>query len=171
MLNQSTGTPYVSKRRPGRANILTALALFLAFMTMPASPAIADGTGWPPHTVRGVSCDLSPFGQVQVRAYPPSHVTSWYGGSELVEWMPILYWWNGVEWVETAHPSAYSASAEVTSNGLNPNVGWRSNIGQLSFFPFMSDLQVGHYTVIHQIHWQSTGQVHYEWAPNSCELV
>jgi len=142
------------------------------------SPAMADGVGWPGHTVSGITCDVA-YGQGIVRANPPSDVRSWYGTDfphgELADWVPVLYRWDGTQYVKWVEPGNWAAYALVSSFGIDPNPdagGWRSYTtqGQLLFLPF-TDLPAGTYTVLNRIRWQSTGEVHDEWSADACAIA
>ncbi|MCP2033555.1 hypothetical protein L1279_000538 [Planomicrobium sp. HSC-17F08] len=154
--------------------------LFLSFfliISLSATPILADnnGDGSPPHSVRGVSCEyVQLVNQYAVKAFPPNHVTAWWGlRDDVVRWTPVLYRWDGtqyIKWRESKVPPAY---AYVTPYGLNNgiNPGWRNSLthGQVIFFPFY-DLPSGTYTILNVIKWDSNGHVHMEWGPNSCAI-
>lgn len=170
-----TSHPSGRARRPWRSVAILAGAVSLAASS--ATPASAHGDGWPYHVVRGVSCQVAPTGQWQVRAFPPSDVRSWYtttfGNGELVDWLPVLYRWDGRQYVRWSVPPDSVAHAYVSSFGILPdfNAGgaWRNGQGQTVFFPFTNP-PAGTYTVAHLIRWRSTNKVHLQFAPNYCSI-
>lgn len=160
-----------------RRMIFLFLLFFCLITSISAAPALAhnNGDGSPPHSVRGVLCEYIPVnGQVAVKAFPPNHATAWWGfQDDVVYWTPLLYRWNGSEYIEWIHPPTAIASAYVNPYGFDQgkNPGWRhiTQRGPLQFHPFYG-LPSGTYTVMHSIEWLRSGHVHYEWAPDYCSI-
>jgi hypothetical protein len=138
-----------------------------------AGRARAAEEEWPQHEVRGVACERALTGSgVIVKAFPPRRVLPWGDRrDDVAHWRPVLYRWDGTQWVRWTQPSQWSAYAYVNVQGLSQgtNPGWRnrSSHGQLLFVPY-SSLPAGIYTVVHQIQWSSSRRIHDHIAPNSC---
>ncbi|MGO1057730.1 hypothetical protein ACTL32_01235 [Planococcus sp. FY231025] len=152
------------------------ICLGLAASAFPVnSLAHNNGDGSPPHSVRGVSCEfLTGYGQTGVKAFPPNHVTAWWGlKDDVVRWTPVLYRQQGDQFIKWQAPQIAPAYAYVHSNGFYQgiNPGWRSSTGhgQYLFFAFPG-LPSGTYTVLNIIQWDSNGHLHMTWAPNSCAI-
>ncbi|RNF39576.1 hypothetical protein [Planococcus salinus] len=157
------------------ASLLLVSCFLMISMSATSVWAHSTGDGSPPHSVRGVSCEYLPInGQVVVKAFPPNHATAWSGFSDdVVYWTPILYRWDGSDYVEWFHSPNAIAYAYVHQTGFYQgiNPGWRHSTihGQLQFHPFYN-LPSGTYTVLNLIQWHQNGHEHYEWAPNACTI-
>lgn len=174
-------TPFIDAkirwRRSSKMGMKILLASSLMFgMNFAAESAAAhNGEGnWPSHQVRGISCaGAYSSGKGVVRAYTPRSAVAWEGrATDTVFWNPILYRFNGQQYVQWSSMN-YPAYAYVTPYGFNPNLkaGWRSSstnniISSVAF----SNLPPGSYKVLNQIHWASTGMTHAEWGPNACAV-
>ena len=180
MIMEKNSLSIEKKSHPARRTkigmkILLASSLLFG-MNFAAEPAAAHNgeANWPSHQVRGISC-AGAFnnGKGIVRAYTPRSAVAWDGrATDTVFWNPILYRFNGEQYVQWSSMN-YPAYAYVTPYGFNPNMkaGWRSSssnnvIRAVAF----NNLPPGSYKVLNQIHWASTGMTHSEWGPNACAV-
>lgn len=157
-------------------NIIFFVFFMLFGMTFASSPVFAhDAEGnLPSHQVRGIFCaGAYSSGTGIIRAFTPRSAVAWTGRStDTVFWNPILYRFNGQQYVQWSSLN-YPAYAYVTPYGFNRSLkaGWRSsstnNIIRSAAF---TNVPPGYYKVLNQIHWVSTGVTHSEWGYNSCAI-
>lgn len=177
---RNSSPPFDVKRhdnQPSKLFLRILLSSSILFgMVFTASPASAhnDEGNIPTHQVRGISCaGAYSNGKGIVRAFTPRSAVAWEGRStDTVFWNPILYRFNGQQYVQWESLN-YPAYAYVTPYGFNRSLqaGWRSsttnNIIRTAAF---TNVPPGYYKVLNQIHWVSTGVTHSEWGYNSCAI-
>lgn len=171
----SISSPEKKSRFAGPKFLLAACLAAAAMFHAPPVLAHNDGGSWPAHDMRTIACEGAFVnGKGIVKAYTPRYATAWSGRStDTVFWNPILYRYNGKQYVQWTGVGSWDAYAYVTQYGLNPDAkpGWRSTAtgAQMSFLSF-KDLPTGSYKVLNQLHWVSTGKTHSEWGPNACTI-
>jgi len=148
-------------------HLTVSLALALAIAAFAASPAAADGTGFPAHQIGSVECSQS-----TVKVWTPRQMVSTYHTNflnpEQVQWSPDLWRWNGSTWVlyDGSRPwyRAFTSSYGYFQTAYVASA-WQAvpTNAPVAFVPFYN-LPAGYYAIKNYMKWDWTYGTHAEFS-------
>lgn len=142
------------------------LALALVVAVIAASPAAADGSGWPSHQIGSADCGRNSVTtrapRVMLSSYPTNYVNP-----ETVEWSPDLWYWNGLRWAlydgskpwYRAFTSSYGFFQTAYTAAWN-EVRTNAPLGFVTY----NQLPSGYYAIKNYMRWASIATTHAEFA-------
>jgi hypothetical protein len=148
-------------------HLTVSLALALAIAAFAASPAAADGTGFPGHQIGAVECGPGYVKTLHPRSMVPTSPTD-FRNPEEVQWSPDLWRWNGASWVlhDGSRPwyRAYTSSTGYFQTSYTASAWQAIPTNAPLLHVAYSYLPPGYYAIRNYLWWGWLGRTHSEFS-------